>query len=94
MLPTSSGDDQQHPTGSTLAGALSPLSKPLHHHGTSLLSPNSALHSKEMDGMAEMLSSDHQEVNAHPVAAELETEVRCVFVCFAGVQGRAACWSL
>jgi len=57
-----------------LGGAqLQPLSQPLQG---GLLSPNSALHSKEMDGMAEMLSSDHQEVNSRPVSAELETEVR------------------
>ena len=74
MLPTTADGPQQDRPGCTISGAeLQPLSRPLQ---SSLLSPNSALHSKEMDGMAEMLSSDHQEINSQPVSAELETEVR------------------
>lgn len=75
MLPTSNDDAPHERPGSTLggdAGAL--LSRPLH---ANLLTPNSALHSKEMDGMAEMLSSNQQDcINSQPASAEMETEVR------------------
>lgn len=73
MVPTSSEEYQDRPGCSVGDGQLQPLSQPLQ---CGLLSPNSALHSKEMDGMAEMLSSDHQEVHSQPVSAEPETEVR------------------
>lgn len=72
MLPTSNDDNTHERPGSTLGGEAL-LSRPLH---ANLLSPNSALHSKEMDGMAEMLSSDQQDcINSQPASAELETEV-------------------
>jgi hypothetical protein len=71
MLPTSNDDVPERPACALNGEAL--LSRPL---AASLLSPNSALQSKEMDGMAEMLSSDHQEcINSQPVSAEQETEV-------------------
>lgn len=74
MLPTSNDDGCERHT-STLGGEAL-LSRPL--HAKALMSPTSVhLHSLEMDGMAEMLSSDQQDcLNSQPAASKLETEVR------------------
>lgn len=72
MLSTSDEAAQERPAATVSTAVLQPLSRPLQ---SSLLTTTSALQSREMDGMAEMLSSDHQEANSKPVPAELETEV-------------------
>jgi hypothetical protein len=74
MLPTTSDNGVSR---QATASQLHPLAMPLGQAGVRLLSPTSALRSQEMDGMADMLSSDHQSLtNSQPAAAELETEVR------------------
>jgi hypothetical protein len=74
MLPTSNDDGCERQHTSTLGGEAL-LSRPL--HAKALMSPTSVHpHSQEMDGMAEMLSSDQQDcLNSQPASAELETEV-------------------
>jgi hypothetical protein len=80
MLPTSNDDAYERHIGSLGGEAL--LSRPLH---ANVLSPHSALQSKEMDGMADMLSSGNQDcINSQPSAAEMETEVR-IANCLRGV---------
>lgn len=75
MLPTSNDDAHEHPI-STLGGEAL-LSRPLH---ANVLSPHSALQSRELDRMAEMLSSDQQNcINSQPASAVLETEVRVLY---------------
>lgn len=73
MLSTSNDNGCERHT-STLGGEAL-LSRPL--HAKALMSPTSVhLHSLEMNGMAEMLSSDQQDcLNSQPASAELETEV-------------------
>lgn len=73
MLPTSNDDGCERHIGTLGGEAL--LSRAL--HAKALMSPTSVhLHSQEMDGMAEMLSSDQQDcLNSQLASAELETEV-------------------